>query len=129
MNGSSVISPLMTIWTSLGTSVRLFQPPKAVPFQHRPVTNWKGRVPISFPAAATPMMQDSPHPRCATYKKRIHCEQNQWDLPTKSDGHFPHFSADDSGYTIHPSLLTIVQEVRTSSALLMTLTFPVQSKV
>ena len=28
----------------------------------RPVTSWKGRVEISWPAPATPMMMDSPQP-------------------------------------------------------------------
>ena len=37
-------------------------PPKAVPFQVRPVTSWNGRVEISCPAAATPMMVDTPQP-------------------------------------------------------------------
>ena len=32
MYGSRSISPLMTVWTSPGTSSRDFQPPKAVPF-------------------------------------------------------------------------------------------------
>lgn len=44
------------------TAVHVYVPPKAVPFHTRPVTNWNGRVEISFPAAATPMMMDSPHP-------------------------------------------------------------------
>ena len=34
----------MTVCTSLGTSVRDFQPPNAVPFQLLPVTSWKGLV-------------------------------------------------------------------------------------
>ena len=37
-------------------------PPKAVPFQVRPVTSWKGRVEISCPAAATPIIVDTPQP-------------------------------------------------------------------
>eukprot|EP00962_Isochrysis_galbana_P038265 scaffold13577_cov135-Isochrysis_galbana.AAC.1 len=41
-----------------------FHPPNAVPFQVRPVTNWKGRVEISCPAAATPMTTEVPQPRC-----------------------------------------------------------------
>ena len=62
-----------------GNSVRPFTPPKAVPRQTRPVTNWNlhlpvnlttrqpagethGRVEISFPAAATPMIVETPHP-------------------------------------------------------------------
>ena len=63
MKGSKAISPLMTVCTSLGTSVLDFHPPNAVPFQFLPVTSWKGLVEISFPAAATPMTQDLPHPR------------------------------------------------------------------
>jgi hypothetical protein len=49
--------------TIFGTSVRPLTPPKAVPFQTRPVTNWNGRVLISAPAGATPMMMLSPQPR------------------------------------------------------------------
>ena len=37
------------------TSVRDLNPPKAVPFQDLPVTNWNGLVEISCPAGATPM--------------------------------------------------------------------------
>jgi len=48
--------------TKRGTLSRLFHPPNAVPFQTRPVTNWKGRVEISFPAAATPITTETPHP-------------------------------------------------------------------
>lgn len=48
--------------TSSGTWERLLNPPNAVPFQTRPVTSWNGRVEISCPAAATPMMTDVPHP-------------------------------------------------------------------
>lgn len=44
---------------------KLLEPPKADPFHVRPVTNWNGRVDISFPAAATPIMQDTPQPLCA----------------------------------------------------------------
>ena len=51
-----VISGSMSIFLSMyqstifGTSVRPRAPPKAVPFQTRPVTSWKGRVAISWPA-------------------------------------------------------------------------------
>ena len=45
--------------TILGTSVRPRAPPKAVPFQTRPVTSWKGRVEISWPAPATPMITEA----------------------------------------------------------------------
>ena len=48
-----------------GTSLRDFQPPKAVPTHLRPVTSWNGRVAISLPAAATPITHDWPQPRCA----------------------------------------------------------------
>jgi hypothetical protein len=37
-------------------------PPKAVPRHTRPVTSWNGRVLISCPAPATPMMMLSPQP-------------------------------------------------------------------
>ena len=49
--------------TILGTSVRPRAPPNAVPFQTRPVTSWNGRVAISWPAPATPMMTLTPQPR------------------------------------------------------------------
>lgn len=49
--------------TGLGTCFFVYYlPPKAVPFQTRPVTSWKGRVDISCPAAATPIMVDTPQP-------------------------------------------------------------------
>lgn len=32
---------------------------------HWPVTNWKGRVEISWPDPATPMIQETPQPLCA----------------------------------------------------------------
>ncbi|MCY1251734.1 hypothetical protein D9M72_655450 [compost metagenome] len=48
--------------TILGTSVRPRAPPKAEPFHSRPVTSWNGRVEISAPASATPMMIDLPQP-------------------------------------------------------------------
>lgn len=49
-------------------------PPKAVPFQVRPVTSWKGRVEISCPAAATPMMMLVPHPLWQASKAAL-CHQ------------------------------------------------------
>ena len=48
--------------TMRGTSLRPRAPPKAEPIQRRPVTSWKGRVEISCPAAATPMMVETPQP-------------------------------------------------------------------
>ena len=42
--------------------MRPLTPPKAEPFQTRPVTSWNGRVEISSPAPATPMITDSPQP-------------------------------------------------------------------
>lgn len=56
-------------------------PPKAVPFQTRPVTSWNGRVDISCPAAATPMMVDTPQPlwqdsRAALYNTQTHSTLN-----------------------------------------------------
>jgi hypothetical protein len=45
-----------------GTSVRPRAPPKALPRQFRPVTSWNGRVAISWPAPATPMMTLVPQP-------------------------------------------------------------------
>jgi ABC-type nitrate/sulfonate/bicarbonate transport system ATPase subunit len=61
--GSISILPSMYQSTILGTSVRPRAPPNAVPFHTRPVTSWKGRVAISAPAGATPMMMDCPQPR------------------------------------------------------------------
>jgi hypothetical protein len=49
--------------TIFGTSVRPRAPPKAVPFHTLPVTSWNGRVAISWPDSATPMMMDWPQPR------------------------------------------------------------------
>ena len=49
--------------TILGTSVRPRAPPNALPFHTRPVTSWNGRVLISLPLSATPMMIDVPQPR------------------------------------------------------------------
>src|SRR6202521_1086593 len=60
-----VISSSMLIFLSmyqstiLGTSVRPRAPPNAVPFHTLPVTSWNGRVLISCPAPATPMMTDT----------------------------------------------------------------------
>src|SRR5215831_3476444 len=61
--GSISILPSMYQSTIFGTSVRPRAPPKAVPFHTRPVTSWNGRVAISAPAGATPMMMDWPQPR------------------------------------------------------------------
>lgn len=61
-NSSSINSFDMYCLTSLGTLSLDFQPPKAVPFHTRPVTNWKGLVLISCPAEATPTITDVPQP-------------------------------------------------------------------
>ncbi len=61
-NSSTMSFPARYSSTSFGTDSRLFQPPKAEPFHTRPVTSWNGRVDISCPAAATPMMTDVPQP-------------------------------------------------------------------
>src|SRR5690606_41081481 len=45
------------------SSVRPRAPPNAVPFHTRPVTSWNGRVLISWPAPATPMITETPQPR------------------------------------------------------------------
>src|SRR5690606_12712573 len=63
MRSSILIFPSMYQSTIFGTSVRPRAPPKAVPFQTRPVTSWNGRVEISCPAPATPTMMLSPQPR------------------------------------------------------------------
>src|ERR687893_435008 len=52
MRGSISIFPSMYQSTIFGTSVRPLAPPKAVPFQVRPVTSWNGRVAISAHAEA-----------------------------------------------------------------------------
>ena len=57
------IFPSMYQSTIFGTSVRPRAPPNAVPFHTRPVTSWNGRVEISWPAPATPMMTLTPQPR------------------------------------------------------------------
>ena len=57
-----LILPSMYQSTIFGTSVRPFAPPNAVPRHTRPVTSWNGRVLISCPLPATPMMMLSPHP-------------------------------------------------------------------
>jgi hypothetical protein len=62
--GSISIFPSMYQSTIRGTSVRPRAPPKAVPFQTRPVTSWNGRVEISAPAGATPITTETPQPRC-----------------------------------------------------------------
>jgi hypothetical protein len=49
--GSISILPSMYQSTIFGTSVRPRAPPKAVPFQVRPVTSWNGRVEISCAGA------------------------------------------------------------------------------
>src|SRR4029078_10368660 len=54
--GSISILPSMYQSTIFGTSVRPLAPPNAVPRHDRPVTSWNGRVLISVPAGATPMM-------------------------------------------------------------------------
>ena len=56
IRSSMLILPSMYQSTIFGTSVRPRAPPKAVPFQTRPVTSWNGRVAISCPEPATPMM-------------------------------------------------------------------------
>jgi hypothetical protein len=61
--GSISILPSMYQSTILGTSVRPRAPLKAVPRHTRPVTSWNGRVAISCPAPATPMMMLWPQPR------------------------------------------------------------------
>src|SRR5215218_5406156 len=65
MRGSISILPCMYQSTIFGTSVRPLAPPKAEPFQVLPVTSWKGRVEISFPAPAPPLMTETPQPLCA----------------------------------------------------------------
>ena len=63
MSGSIAILPSMYQSTIRGTSVRPRAPPNAVPFHTRPVTSWNGRVLISWPDPATPMMTLTPQPR------------------------------------------------------------------
>src|SRR5262249_31209818 len=63
MRSSMLILPSMYQSTIFGTSRLPFAPPKAVPFHTRPVTSWNGRVLISWPEPATPMITDTPQPR------------------------------------------------------------------
>ncbi len=63
MRSSILIFFSMYQSTIFGTSVRPRAPPKAEPFQTRPVTSWNGRVEISWPDAATPMTVETPQPR------------------------------------------------------------------
>lgn len=62
INSSSINDFDIYSFTNLGTLSLDFQPPNAVPFHTRPVTNWNGRVLISWPAAATPTITDVPQP-------------------------------------------------------------------
>ena len=62
ISGSIWILPSMYQSTIFGTSLRPRAPPTAEPFQTRPVTSWNGRVAISYPAAATPMITLTPQP-------------------------------------------------------------------
>ena len=55
-----------------GTSVRPRAPPKAVPFQTRPVTSWNGRVAISWPAPATPMIDELAPAAMAALERLAH---------------------------------------------------------
>ena len=70
--GSISIFPSMYQSTIFGTSVRPRAPPKAVPFQTRPVTSWNGRVAISWPAPATPMMIDYAPAAVAGFQRLAH---------------------------------------------------------
>jgi hypothetical protein len=63
--GASWISPAIASSTMPGSWLRPLTPPKAVPSHLRPVTSWNGRVLISWPAPATPMITLWPQPRCA----------------------------------------------------------------
>eukprot|EP01139_Manchomonas_bermudensis_P000713 Amastigsp_a773_342.p5 type:complete len:105 gc:universal Amastigsp_a773_342:1147-833(-) len=62
MKGSRAISPSRYRWMMPGSSMRPLTPPNAVPCQRRPVTSWNGRVEISVPDGATPMIVDTPQP-------------------------------------------------------------------
>ena len=55
-----LILPSMYQATIFGTSVLSRAPPKALPFQTRPVTSWNGRVEISCSNPATPMTTETP---------------------------------------------------------------------
>ena len=58
--------------TIFGTSVRPRAPPNAEPFQTRPVTSWNGRVEISVPDGATPMMIDFAPAAMAAFERLAH---------------------------------------------------------
>mmetsp|Transcript_41148 Transcript_41148/g.113092 ORF Transcript_41148/g.113092 Transcript_41148/m.113092 type:complete len:349 (-) Transcript_41148:500-1546(-) len=86
MKWSSGISPESAFSTSIGTASRVFQPPNAVPVHLRPVMNWNGRVAISLPAAATPMIVQWPQPRCAASSavrmtSVLPVQSNVWSYP------------------------------------------------
>lgn len=93
--------------TSQGTCERLLKPPKAVPFQTRPVTNWKGRVEISCPDAATPTITDVPQPCKLFERPQDVFYTQQFEPPVKK-------------------ALTLWQHSR---AALITETFPMHSKL
>mmetsp|Transcript_16146 Transcript_16146/g.22519 ORF Transcript_16146/g.22519 Transcript_16146/m.22519 type:complete len:100 (-) Transcript_16146:857-1156(-) len=99
----------------MGTSLRLLNPPKAVPFQIRPVTSWKGRVEISCPEAATPITHDVPQPRWQTFCRKNRVVENVRHL-------FEHYETADT-----PKFHN--QKHLPSSAVRITSTLPVQSKV
>ena len=68
ISSSILILPSMYQSTIFGTSVRPRAPPKAEPRHSRPVTSWNGRVLISAPAGATPIITLSPQPLWADSK-------------------------------------------------------------
>ena len=72
ISGSISILPSMYQSTIRGTSVRPRAPPKAVPFQTRPVTSWNGRVAISRPASATPMIVADAPAAVAAFERLAH---------------------------------------------------------
>ena len=118
--GSISILPSMYQSTIFGTSVRPRAPPKAVPFQTRPVTSWNGRVAISAPAGATPMMIDCAPAAVAGLQRLAHHRDvagavegvvGAADLVGAALGH-----VDEIGHEIAADLLRI-DEMRHAEAL------------
>lgn len=107
----SFLTFFMYFSTSQGTCERLLKPPNAVPFQTRPVTNWKGRVLISWPEAATPTITEVPHPWSLFWQNQICLWLQQCEIATR---------VTNSGQ------LTLWQH---SKADLITETFPMHSKL
>jgi hypothetical protein len=74
--------------TIFDTSVRPLAPPKAVPFQTRPVTSRNARVAISWPAPAMPMMTLAPRRDGSIAGLMVAVSAQQEKSPLVSSEHF-----------------------------------------